>query len=299
MRIPAPILAAKRGALRAAIRRSSLLQQLWALKYGKVIVLDFPFQPSPRYGYGAPPHAALQALIESGRERYAGLLAAFGRFEDGLAQIPAAATEPGRPAWQNDQFTSLDAVALYGLLGELRPQRLFEIGSGNSTAFARQAITDLGLATTLTSIDSAPRKEIDELCDRAIRTGLEEVELSLFDELERGDLVFFDGSHHALMNSDATVFFLDVLPRLPSGVLVGVHDIYLPNDYPPEWRFRYYSEQYLLATWLLAAGDRIEIVLPLAFVSGDPLLTGVIESLRKRLPKGIEPVGTGFWFRTP
>ena len=48
-------------------------------------------------------------------------------------------------------------------------------------------------------------------------------------------MVFFDGSHRTFMNSDATVFFLEVLPTLPAGTLVGIHDIYLPDDYPADW----------------------------------------------------------------
>lgn len=48
------------------------------------------------------------------------------------------------------------------------------------------------------------------------------------------DVVFLDGSHRVFMNNDASVFFLDGLPRLPPGVLVGVHDIFLPEDYGPD-----------------------------------------------------------------
>jgi len=56
-----------------------------------------------------------------------------------------------------------------------------------------------------------------------------------------------DNSHRCFQNSDVTVVFLDVLPRLRSGVIIYIDDVYLPYDYPPEWSMRYYSEQYLLA----------------------------------------------------
>jgi hypothetical protein len=75
-----------------------------------------------------------------------------------------------------------------------------------------------------------------------------------------------DGSHRVLMNSDATVFFLEVLPRLKPGVVVHMHDIFLPNDYPLRWRELYYSEQYMLAAYLLA-GEKLKVLLPNAFVS--------------------------------
>lgn len=67
--------------------------------------------------------------------------------------------------------------------------------------------------------------------------------------------MFFDGSHRCFQNSDVTAFFLDVMPRLPSGILIGIHDILWPQDYPPGWKDRYYSEQYVLGAYLLGAAD--------------------------------------------
>src|SRR5260370_713340 len=81
----------------------------------------------------------------------------------------------------NIYFSALDAIALYGLLGLRKPSRYLEVGSGNSTMFARRAIRDLGLGTQITSIDPQPRAEIDALCDRVVRTRLEEFDLALFD----------------------------------------------------------------------------------------------------------------------
>ncbi|RYD03782.1 hypothetical protein N752_18720 [Desulforamulus aquiferis] len=78
------------------------------------------------------------------------------------------------------------------------------------------------------------------------------------------------------MNSDVSVVFLDILPYLPTGVLVHFHDIFLPYDYPPEWGARYYSEQYLLAAYLLAQGNKCEIVMPNAFISNDKELSGEV-----------------------
>ena len=94
------------------------------------------------------------------------------------------------------------------------------------------------------------------------------------------------------MNSDVTVVFMDVLPRLQPGLLVGFDDIYLPFDYPPEWRYRYYSEQYLLASLLLARGDWVRIELPCAYVGQEQELS---EVLREHFPKGLPLDGTSFW----
>lgn len=101
------------------------------------------------------------------------------------------------------------------------------------------------------------------------------------------------------MNSDVTVFFLDILPRLPAGILVGIHDIFLPYDYPPQWGERFYSEQYLLAAYLLAEGSHIEIELPCCFVSSKPELKALLAPLYRH-PRlvGMQPSGSLFWFST-
>ena len=104
-----------------------------------------------------------------------------------------------------------------------------------------------------------------------------------------------DGSHQSYTNSDATVFFTEVLPRLPPGVLVYVDDIFLPWDYPPQMSDRWYSEQYLLAAWLLA-GDRLEITLPDFWLCTQPDLHRILAPLWDRFTWAAIPTnGTGFW----
>jgi len=100
------------------------------------------------------------------------------------------------------------------------------------------------------------------------------------------------------MNSDATVFFLDVLPRLRSGVLIGIHNVFLPDDYPPECADNYWNEQYLLAAFLLGAGDRVNIEMPTWIVRREPALYRELEAEMKGiLPDGLSwSHGTTFWF---
>ena len=71
-----------------------------------------------------------------------------------------------------------------------------------------------------------------------------------------------DGSHISLMNSDVTVFMLDVVPKLKPGVIVHIHDIHLPHDYPDMFVKWYWNEQYIVAAYLLGAADRIKILMP-------------------------------------
>ena len=217
---------------------------------------DYPVESRPRWGYGLPPHPQLDDIIGRGRPRYNALVKAI-LAEERLSQIhgSADASQPELPHWNNGMFPAIDGAALYVLMGRLRPKLVIEVGSGNSTRFSRLAISDADLDTVIVSIDPHPRVEIDALCDETVRSAFESLDLSLLDRLQPGDVLFFDGSHRSLMNSDVTMFWLDAIPRLPRGVIVHIHDIFLPYDYPPDWTPRFYSEQYLLAAALLAGAD--------------------------------------------
>ncbi|MDP9861447.1 MULTISPECIES: class I SAM-dependent methyltransferase [Streptosporangium] len=262
------------------------------------IFIDHPARPEPRFGYGRPDHPQIAALLERGRARYAERLTRFLALEQRLAAIPVREHPGGTtPYWDNGWLPPLDALALYGFLTEAAPRRYVEIGSGNSTKFVRRAIDDHGLRTHVTSIDPAPRATVDALCDTVVRSPLERVDPGLFADLEAGDIVFLDGSHRVFMGSDVTVFFFEILPLLRPGVLVQLHDILLPSDYPPEWRWRHYSEQYLLAAFLLADPARFDTELPNAFIDGDARLRGLVEPLWHRLGLTESYRPASFWLR--
>ena len=89
-----------------------------------------------------------------------------------------------------------------------------------------------------------------------------------------------------------------IVPRLAPGVLVHVHDVFLPSDYPPDWDV-FFGEQYMLAAMLLAGGDRLEVVLPNYFISIDPDLRAALEPLWvDPTLRGLSREGGSFWFRT-
>jgi len=266
----------------------------------QVIHLEYPVNPIPRWGYENPPHRLLDERIGRQMSDYADWLEQFLAFSDQFGQIPVEDTgRAEQPCWRNGMFPGLDIVALYGFLALTRPRRYLEIGSGQSTRVASLAIHQHGLDTTITSIDPQPRADIDALCDRVIRQPLEETDLSAFDQLDAGDILFIDGTHRTLMNSDVTVALLDVLPTLRPGVLVQIHDIRLPWDYPHGWIDRYYSEQYVLAAYLLATEPPFDIVLPNFYVSIHEKLARILEPLwcRPELT-GVETHGESFWLRT-
>jgi hypothetical protein len=262
------------------------------------IQLDYDLNSVPRYGYGRPFHFGIHDLIEARRSHYQQLLQEFLAFTGDFVSIPREQIRPDEPYWNNGFLPSLDIVSLHSLLCLHQPQRFLEIGSGNSTLVARRAITLRSLPTRIISIDPMPRAEVDTVCDEVHRSPVEVINPEIFEQLEAGDFLFIDSSHRTFMNSDVTMIFLDVLPVLPPGVFVHFHDIFWPADYPPVWTERYYSEQYLLACWLLA-GSRLSIELPVSFVSNDRSLSQVLAPLASRPEMQNVPLyGGSFWLRT-
>lgn len=260
------------------------------------VMISYPGQLSSRWANNAAGHPGLAQIIDENRNLYRNLIADWGAFRAAIESVPnGASDDPADPSWTNSFLTGIDAVALYGILASRPPKRYFEIGSGNSTKLVRWAIRKQGLSTTILSIDPSPQAEIDAICDTVIRQRLEDTELELFDQLEAGDVLFFDGSHHAFMSSDVVVFFLEILPRLPPGVLVHIHDIFLPYDYPDAWRDRYYSEQYLLAVALMARQRSLEVIFPAYYVDRDPELSRLIG---ERCGRRAEGSSGSFWVRT-
>jgi len=279
---------------------SRSIRALGGFAGGYYVNLDYSpsVENAPRYGHGRPSNSPLEALIRSQAPGYDRILKTISGYADELARIEVSASDPREPSWINGMISGLDGATFYALMRDRRPDRYMEIGSGNSTKFVARACREGGLATKVTSIDPHPRAEIDQLCDEVIRKPLEAVDLAVFAGLQAGDILFFDGSHRVFMNSDVAVFFLEILPALPAGVLVGIHDIYLPDDYPADIADRYYSEQYMLAAYLLGGAD-VEIELPAWWASNDSQLGTMLDGLWSR--PGLEQVdrhGVSFWFTT-
>ena len=241
----------------------------------QLIEVDYRVDPQPRYPLGSRAHPGLWSWFDAQRSACDEAVRSMARNRAIFEEIPDDTDDPDAPHWNQPWFTALDAMALYTLVALRRPARIVEVGSGNSTKFSARAIRDARLFTTLTSIDPRPRAEIDLLCDRVIREPLERVDQRVFTDLRAGDFLFVDSSHRVFTDSDVTTFFLEILPKLASGVVLHLHDVFLPWDYPAEWNRRYYSEQYLLACWLLAGPERLRLLLSNAFVACEPELRGL------------------------
>ncbi len=265
----------------------------------KTLFLEYHVEFKPRYGHGRPPHHKLYEIINAQREEYAANLRLALTFKENLQAIRQLKdeTNPDNAAWNNGILPGLDIAGIYAMLAKYRPARYVEVGSGNSTKVAFKAKKEQNLPTEIISIDPFPRAEIDHLADRVVRQPFENVDFNpLLAEFRAGDILFIDNSHRILPNSDAMVFFLEVLPRLPKGVVVHIHDIYLPSDYPQFMCDRFYSEQYGLAMFLLADPARYRPILPNWFIFEDEKLSAIIEPLWKHPNlEGVERHGGSFW----
>lgn len=190
------------------------------------------------------------------------------RFERRLAPYFPELAPPREPplgARLDDPFfAGLDALTLWATVRILRPARVLELGAGNSTRLLLGALDANGTGA-LTSLDPDPRRTAEGL--RHPRWTLERLSanalpLAAFESLAPGDLLFVDSSHAVKRGSEVNRLLLEVLPRLAAGVVVHVHDVFLPWDYPRAWfaRGTYLAEQYLLHAYLVE-NPRWEILL--------------------------------------
>lgn len=149
----------------------------------------------------------------------------------------------------NGYYERVDAEILHCMVRRFKPRKIIEVGSGNSTKISRAACT-LNGAGHILSIDPYPRNDISGLVDQFIQARVETVAVSTFETLEANDILFIDSSHRIWPESDVHFLFHQVLPHLKPGVLVHVHDIFLPCEYPPLFLENGNSEQDILAAFL-------------------------------------------------
>ena len=264
------------------------------------LYMEYPVQFSPRYGHGNPPHCQLYTIIQSNRQTYSDLLQEALNYTSVFHGIKkqVAETDSLQPAYNNDFLPGLDIVGIYTILAKYNPERYIEVGSGNSTKVAHKAIKEQGLQTKIISIDPNPRAEIDIISDEVIRQPFENIDVDFLLSLKKNDVLFIDNSHRVLPNSDAMVFFMEILPRLQPGVIVHIHDIYLPYDYPPFMCDRFYSEQYTLAAFILANPTRYATLLPNYFISEDTELRKILAPIWNHPNlKDVEQHGGSYWIR--
>jgi hypothetical protein len=244
------------------------------------------FIPYSYAGEVAPLPDAYQSVLElCERAPWADFVAEMQRHE---AAFRAFGSEPDDPSWGGEMLPPLDAVAAYAAVRMFRPRSIVEVGSGDSTFFLVKA-SGPGVVTC---IDPAPRRDVSGLPVKCLQRVLKVEDEAFIATLEPGDILFIDSSHIMLPGMDVDIIFNRLFPRLKPGVIVHLHDIFLPFGYPDNWHARNWNEQNALIGWLFGAFDIVypghyvircqpQLVEPLCRQFGWPMLAGSIW-LRKR-----------------
>ena len=175
----------------------------------------------------------------------------------GIAENPGA-TGGGEFFYKNPSFLYGDSEYLYSAIRHFKPEKIVEVGSGYSTLMAIRAIRankteNPNYSCQHICIEPYEMKWLESTGVQVIRQRVEEVDASVFDGLGKNDILFIDSSHVIRPQGDVLFEYLELLPRLRSGVLVHIHDIFTPQDYPEDWvvgHVRQWNEQYLLEAFL-------------------------------------------------
>lgn len=238
------------------------------------------------------PYEIATELCDAARPDFRRLLLSFGDYRHELAAIETDAAPP-LPRWRQDWFAPLDAAMLYAMVRTRTPGRLIEIGSGHSTRFAARAIADGALATQHVAIDPAPRADIAALPLKLHRCVLAKADPGLFAVLQAGDILFIDSSHILMPGTDVDQLFNRVLPALARGVIVHVHDIFLPDDYPAAWHWRGYNEQSALLPLLAGGAFRLLFA---SHYAATRMAADLAATPLGRLPRDVSAApATSFW----
>jgi len=267
------------------------LRKIWRLTFriceriGVHIVRNHFYQPVPDTGrinkqlWSA--HSRLEG-IELNEERQLELLNIFTndfkheyeRFSENRTRVPH------EYYLNNGFFGPVDGEILYCMIRYFKPKKIIEIGSGNSTFLSAQAVLRNGSdghgECKLVAFEPYPNSTLlkgfpglHEL--HTIKA--QEIPINVFEQLAENDILFIDSSHVLKIGSDVQYIYLEILPRLAKGVIVHMHDIFLPAEYPKEWvldDLKFWNEQYLLQAFLsfnssfeiLWAGNYIHLEYP-------------------------------------
>jgi len=222
-------------------------------------------------------------------------------------QIPVRRAKEQPPytyTFDNPFFGPVDGEALYCMIRQFKPAKILEIGSGFSTYLAAQAVQKNAEENPadrceLTTVDPFPNKVIRAGfpgLTRVISSDVQSIPFSAFADLQANDILFIDSSHVLKIGSDVYFEYLSVLPKLNPGVIVHIHDIFLPAEYPRNWvlkEYRFWNEQYLLQAFL-TFNNQFETLLANSYLhlKHAALLTAAFKSYNKDCH---HPVS--FWIR--
>jgi hypothetical protein len=209
--------------------------------------------------------------IDLSEKEQLSLLSLFIKYKEEYEKLPRKKTSiPYEYYINNSIFGPVNAEILYCMIRFFRPKKIIEIGSGMSSFLIAQTIQknmkdDGSYECEYTVIDPYPNDILSRgipVLTKLIQSGVEEVPITLFEKLNENDILFIDSSHVIKIGNDVQVEYLEILPRLKRGVIIHIHDIFLPMDYPKNWILkekRFWNEQYILQAFL-AFNDKFKVI---------------------------------------
>jgi Methyltransferase domain len=282
----------------AAVKGYGLARRV-AERFGLQIVLKTFYSPIPDLATlpagiweRADPMRGIDWDLDAQVERLRALSGPIAEFAP-----PAGGAHAYEPA--NPSYPLPDARLLYAMIRDLRPKRIVELGSGQTSRVIGQACVANaaeGAAPRYRVFDPFPGPETATIpgVESLERLPAQQVPEHVLDELEAGDVLFVDTTHTVKIGSDVNHIVLRVLPRLAPGVVVHFHDICLPYEYPRyllEDYALYWGEQYLLQAFL-AMNPSFEVLYATAAIAKDR--RAAVEEIG--LASGSDS-GSSFWMR--
>jgi predicted O-methyltransferase YrrM len=220
----------------------------------------------------------------------------FPKFQQEYDQIPISPTNSHEFYLDNGLFGGTDALALYCMIRHFQPNNIIEVGSGFSSLLSSQAMLKNGHGS-LVCIEPNPGEVLKKgfsIPSTLIAKKVEDVEPELFQTLNENDILFIDSTHIVKIGGDVNFLFLQVIPELKPGVIIHVHDIFLPNEYRRDYvidRLNFWTEQYLLQAFL-SFNNEFEILLANSYLESK-----YKDQMRKTFPKSNWWGGGSIWFR--
>ena len=223
---------------------------------------DKIWKPSPRDILG----------LDLNEDEQLGLLNDFVSFYKELP-FEALAKNDLRYYFENKFFSYSDAIFLFCMIRKNNPKRIIEVGSGFSSALmldTNKLFYNNSIKCTF--IEPYPKRLKSLIMENdkidLIEQPLQNVDIELFEELGRNDILFIDSTHVSKTGSDVNFLMFEVLPRLAKGVKIHFHDIFYPFEYPKEWvidRKKSWNEGYILRAFL-SYNNKFKIVAFNAFL---------------------------------
>jgi predicted O-methyltransferase YrrM len=176
---------------------------------------------------------------------------------------------------KNGFFEHGDAEIYYQLIRHIKPKNILEIGSGQSTLIALEAIKKNKnidkINTKINCVEPYENTWLDNFNIKIIRKKIEDLNTNYYLSLKSGDILFIDSSHMIRPQGDVLKIFFEIIPKLKKGVIIHIHDIFTPKDYPEKWlinEHRFWNEQYLVEA-LMMNKNRYEIYLMLNYLKNN------------------------------